>query len=172
MKKAGNSKEKTMKNTTIFMQNKANLSGDKFSVRHLSTRIYERFHPLAGQKNKPNQTQFKAKTNPIRERQKMNTSIYHTKVYNNKTAFRRQKNKPKQTQLERNASPELVEGNKFILECRSRGANFKRGACPLTGRTKMEQQRRKILLLEDNMITQKTTAKYILRICALLKLRF
>ena len=61
MKKAGKSKEKTMKNTTIFMQNKANLSEDKFGAKHFSIRIYERFHPLAGPKNNP----IKPNSNPI-----------------------------------------------------------------------------------------------------------
>jgi len=45
-------------------------------------------------KNKPNQTQFKPKTNPIPKMLKMNVNIYYTKDYSNKTAFRRIKNKP------------------------------------------------------------------------------
>jgi len=61
----------------------------------LSKMTYENFIPLAEQKNKPNQTQFKANSNPISEMPKMNVSIYYTKVYNNKTAFRRIRNKPK-----------------------------------------------------------------------------
>ena len=55
-------KGKSTKIAAAFMQNKPNLSEDKFGAKHFSTRIYERFHPLAGRKNKPNsnpiQTQF------------------------------------------------------------------------------------------------------------------
>jgi len=44
--------------------------------------------------NKPNQTQFKAKTNPIFKIPKMNVNIYNTIDYNNKTYLPRIQNKP------------------------------------------------------------------------------
>ena len=50
---------KITKSSMTFNENKANLSEGKFGAKHFSTRIYERFHPFRGQKNKPNQTQFK-----------------------------------------------------------------------------------------------------------------
>ncbi len=87
--------EKTMKNTTIFMQNKANLSEDKFGAKRFSTMIYERFHPLAGIKNKPNQTQFKPNTNPIPERLKMNLRNALKMTYGRFMPLAGQKNKPK-----------------------------------------------------------------------------
>ncbi|MFX0197554.1 MAG: hypothetical protein ACFFCW_15630 [Candidatus Hodarchaeota archaeon] len=53
------SNEKVTKSVSTFYKNKPNFSEDKFGTKHLSKRIYERFHPLARPKNKPNQTQFK-----------------------------------------------------------------------------------------------------------------
>ena len=103
--------EKIAKSLTTFRKNKPNLSEDKYGAKHFSTRIYERFHPLAGRKNKPNQTQNKANSNPIAERAKMNVNIYQTKVYNNKTAFRRKKTNPIQTQFEPNFSTRVLYVN-------------------------------------------------------------
>ena len=50
---------KIAKILTTFLKNKPNSPEDKFCAKHFSKRIYEIFHPLAGRKNKPNQTQFK-----------------------------------------------------------------------------------------------------------------
>jgi hypothetical protein len=50
---------------------------------------------------KPNQTQYKANTNPIPERPKMNENLFATKVYENITTFRLRKNKPNQTQFQK-----------------------------------------------------------------------
>jgi len=116
MKKAGKSKEKTMKNTTIFMQNKANLSEDKFGAKHFSIRIYERFHPLAGPKNKPNQTQFKPNTKPICSNAIIGLSSFMTSKYEHLCRWRGKKTNPIQTQ----SNP-----IKLILEYRSRIPNFK-----------------------------------------------
>jgi hypothetical protein len=73
------------------------------NVINIITRNYKNFIPLVGHKNKPNQTQFKANTNPISEMPKMNLNFYPTRDYNNETAFRRIKNRPnsnpKQTQF-------------------------------------------------------------------------
>jgi hypothetical protein len=71
---------------------------------------YKNFIPMAGYKNKPNQSQNKPNSKPIAERPKMNTNIYYTIDYKNKTAFRRRTNKPKQSQNKpnlRNAQNEL-----------------------------------------------------------------
>jgi len=51
--------EKIAKSTMTFRKSKPNLSEDKLGAKLFSTKIYERFHLLAGRKNKPNQTQFK-----------------------------------------------------------------------------------------------------------------
>jgi len=45
-------------------------------------------------KNKPNQTQFKAKTKPIAEMLKMNLTLYTKKVYKNFIPLRTMQNKP------------------------------------------------------------------------------
>jgi hypothetical protein len=65
---------------------------------------YEKFIPLAGQKNKPNQTQFKAKTNPISKRPKMNVKFCKIMAYENKSNRTLGENKPKQTQFKPNQS--------------------------------------------------------------------
>jgi len=73
------------------------------NVNPYNTKAYENNHNWTLGENKPNQTQFKPKTNPIFKIPKMNVSTYYTMVYNKKTAFRRiqnkPKSKPKQTQL-------------------------------------------------------------------------
>jgi len=55
---------------------------------------YKYFIPPAEQKNKPNQTQFKPKTNPISKKPEMNVNIYYKREYSNKIAFWRNQNKP------------------------------------------------------------------------------
>ena len=77
------------------MQNKPNFQDGRMHVINIMTRNYKIFLPLAGYKNKPNQTQFKANSNPILEMPEINVNIYYKNVYNNKTAFRQIKNKPK-----------------------------------------------------------------------------
>ncbi len=81
MKKAVKSKEKTTKSATAFMQNKPNSPIVQMNLNNLTTMICAFFNSLTKVKNKPNQTQFKAKTNPIPERPKMNTSLFITKDY-------------------------------------------------------------------------------------------
>ena len=85
-----------------FMQNKANLSEDKFVARHFCTRIYERFNPLPKRKNKPNQTQYKPNSNPIAERVKMNVNQYNTKDYEENADKGYEKTNPIQTQFKPN----------------------------------------------------------------------
>ncbi len=99
------SKGKSTKSLTTFRKNKANLSEVKFGLKHFSTRIYERFHPLPKRKNKPNQTQYKPNSNPITERPKMNVKNAITMNYIKFLCLTGQKNKaktnPKQTQFQK-----------------------------------------------------------------------
>jgi hypothetical protein len=48
-------------NQLLFMQNKPNFRKAKMNISILSKMAYKDFIPLAGYKNKPNQTQFKPK---------------------------------------------------------------------------------------------------------------
>jgi len=91
-----------------FRKNKANSPIVQTDLTSFTTMNYTIFASLTKVKNKPNQTQFKANSNPIAERLKMSINIYHTKEYNNKTAFRREKNKPKQSQNKPNWSEAQV----------------------------------------------------------------
>ena len=77
------------------MQNKPNFPDAQMYAINIITRNYKNFIPLAGYKNKPNQTQFKPKTNPISKMPKMNVNFYNTIDYNNKTYLPRMQNKPK-----------------------------------------------------------------------------
>jgi len=95
-------KGKSTKIAVTFRKNKANLSKDKFGAKHFSTRIYERFHPLPKQKNKPNQTQFKANSNPISEKAIINISSFMTSKYEKVGRWRGKKTKPNQTQTNPN----------------------------------------------------------------------
>jgi len=80
------------------MQNKPNSLNVQICINVYDTKDYNNFIPLAGYKNKPNQTQFKPKTNPISKIPKMNVNTSYTREYNNKTASGFEKTKPKQTQ--------------------------------------------------------------------------
>jgi len=86
----------------LFMQNKPNFRKATMNANIFVTMNYKNFIPLAGQKNKPNQTQFKAKTNPISEIPKMNLNLYSTKSYGSFRLYGRQKTNPKQTQFKPN----------------------------------------------------------------------
>ena len=52
------------------MQNKPNLPDAQMNVSSVITKDYENVHLLGRRKNKPNQTQYKANTNPIPEKPK------------------------------------------------------------------------------------------------------
>ena len=58
-------KGKTTKIAASFMQNKPNSPIVQTNVTNLTTMIYTIFASLTEVKNKPNQTQYKPKTNPI-----------------------------------------------------------------------------------------------------------
>jgi len=90
-----------------FRKNKPNLKNIKIGINSFKIGTYEIFSAWQSKKTNPN----KPNSNPIAERLKMNLNIYYKKVYNNETFILAPKTNPIQTQ------------NKFILECRSRGAN-------------------------------------------------
>ena len=83
-----------------IMQNKPNVKDAKIDISHFITIKYVKLDTWLSWKNKPNQTQFKANSNPISETPEINVNVDYTIDYNNKTAFRRIKNKPKQTQFQ------------------------------------------------------------------------
>ncbi len=68
------------------------------NVNKVLTRDYKKKTLGEHGKNKPNtnpiQTQYKANSNPIPERPKMNETLFATKVYENITTFRLEQNKP------------------------------------------------------------------------------
>jgi hypothetical protein len=76
------------------MQNKPNVKYVKINISPYMTTKYVKMDTWLSWKNKPNQTQFKPKTNPISKMPKMNVTIYYKKDYSNKTANRRIQNKP------------------------------------------------------------------------------
>jgi hypothetical protein len=85
---------------SLFMQNKPNVKCAQINVNSYMKSKYENLDTWLSGKNKPNQTQFKPKTNPISEKPKMSLNTYPTKAYSNKTVIRRKQNKPKQTQFQ------------------------------------------------------------------------
>ncbi len=89
--------------STLFMQNKPNLLDALMNVTSFYTVDYENDNTFRLPENKPNQTQYKANTNPIQTQypksQKMNVTPILTKDYENETAFALRQNKPNQTQF-------------------------------------------------------------------------
>ena len=77
-----------------IMQNKPNLPNAQMNVTSFYTKDYENEHLHWAGKTNPIQTQYKANTNPIPERPKMNENLFATKVYENITTFRLEQNKP------------------------------------------------------------------------------
>jgi len=114
---------------SLFMQNKPNFRKAEMNVNIFSTKAYEIFIPLAGQKNKPNSNPIKPNlkrakmntnsfiiedyrkkddfvvrinkpnSNPISEKPKMNANVYVIEDYENETAFRPKKTNPIQSQF-------------------------------------------------------------------------
>jgi len=76
------------------MQNKPKVKDAKMNVNIYNTMDYENKHNWTLGQNKPNQTQFKANSNPISKIPKMNVNIYYITAYNNKTLLPRIQNKP------------------------------------------------------------------------------
>jgi len=77
-------------NQLLFMQNKPNFRKAKMNVNIYSTMTYEKFIPLAGQKNKPNSNPIK----PNSRKAKMNVNSLITKDYRKKDDFAVRINKP------------------------------------------------------------------------------
>ena len=92
-----------------FLQNKPNFPDAKMNSINSKIMAYKNFIPLAGYKNKPNQTQNKPNTNPIAEMPKINLSIYSQTAYINKTSFRRIQNKPNSNPIKPNLNPVTAE---------------------------------------------------------------
>jgi len=77
-------------NQLLFMQNKPNLRKAKMNVIIYNTMTYEKFIPLAGQKNKPNSNPIK----PNLRKAKMNVNSFITNDYIKNDDFLVRINKP------------------------------------------------------------------------------
>ena len=66
------------------MQNKPNLLDAQMNVSSVLTKYYENDNAFRLPENKPNQSQYKANTNPIPKRPKMNVTSILTKDYEEK----------------------------------------------------------------------------------------
>ncbi len=77
-------------NQLLFMQNKPNFQDTQMNVNIYITMNYEKFIPLAGQKNKPNSKPIK----PNFQKAKMNVNSLITKDYRKKDDFVVRINKP------------------------------------------------------------------------------
>jgi len=110
--------EKITKSAASFRKNKPNSPNVQMNASLLITMNYTIFASLTKVKNKPNQTQFKANSNPIPERVKMNINIYNTKVYNNKTASGSKQNKPNSNPIQTQSNP-VLRFLKLLLSARS-----------------------------------------------------
>ena len=102
MKKTHLFKGKTTKIAATFMQNKPNSPIVQIDLTSFTTMNYTIFTSLTKVKNKPKQTQFKANSNPIPERPKMNTRNALTMSYKNFPRLPGKKTNPKQTQFKPN----------------------------------------------------------------------
>ena len=85
-------------NSPLFMQNKPNFLNARMNVTSVAIKSYSENDVLAPPKNKPNQTQFKAKTKPIGWTLKMNVTSFTTSDYTKKRSFSPKKTNPIQTQ--------------------------------------------------------------------------
>ena len=117
-----------------FRKNKPNSPNVQMNASLFITTIYTIFTSLTKVKNKPNQTQYKPNSKPMARRPKMNVNICNTKIYSNETYLSTPKTKPNQTQNKPNTRLSsvcafLLFCRGFILECRSRGPNFKDKRC-------------------------------------------
>jgi len=74
-------KGKSTKIAAAFMQNKPNFSFAIINISSFVTGKYQNKTAFRQGKNKPNQTQYKANSNTIPERPKMNLNVYFTSEY-------------------------------------------------------------------------------------------
>ncbi len=77
-------------NQLLFMQNKPNFRKSQMNLKLCKQMDYERFIPLAGQKNKPNSNPIK----PNLQKAQMNVNLTLTKDYRKKDDFAIRINKP------------------------------------------------------------------------------
>ena len=77
-------------NQLLFMQNKPNFRKAKMNVKFCKKMAYEKFIPLAGQKNKPNSNPIK----PNLQKAKMNVNLYVIEDYRKNDDFTVRINKP------------------------------------------------------------------------------
>ena len=96
-----------VRNYKRIMQNKPNFPNTQMNLKFCKKMAYKNFIPLSGQKNKPNQSQFKPNTNPISEMPKMSANVFFTKNYENEPAFRLQINKPNSNPIKANLRQEM-----------------------------------------------------------------
>jgi hypothetical protein len=89
-----------VRNYQKIIQNKPKVKDAKMNVSPFITIKYVKLDTWCNRKNKPKQTQFKPKTNPISKKPKMNVNIYYTIDYSNKPYLSQIQNKPKQTQFQ------------------------------------------------------------------------
>ncbi len=119
-----------MKNTTVFMQNKPNSPIVQTDVTFLATINYAIFASLTKVKNKPNQTQFKANTNPIFRMAKFALSSFITSKYEKVSSQRGKKTNPIQSQYKPNWSEaQVLPVLSLSKEARSNG--------PIASKTEM-----------------------------------
>jgi len=71
---------RTLYKSTLFMQNKPNFRKSKMNLNIYNTMNYEKFIPLAGQKNKPNSNPIK----PNCRKSKIDAKCLFTKDYEEK----------------------------------------------------------------------------------------
>ncbi len=84
------------------MQNKPNLLNAQMNITSFYKVDYENERLRRAGKTNPIQTQYKANTNPIPEKPKMNVTSILTKDYRKKGDFAVQKNKPKTNPIKPN----------------------------------------------------------------------
>jgi len=93
-------KGKITKSCTTFSENKPNSPNVQMNLSLFTTMNYTIFASLTKVKNKPNQTQYKPKTNPIPERPKMNANAFLQKDYENISRWRGEKTNSIQSQFQ------------------------------------------------------------------------
>ena|GEM_PF-4097342 len=70
----------TYEKITLFMQNKPKLPKARMNLTHYSKESYNDLSPLPTPKNKPKQSQIKAKTNPKQSQNKPNSNPNKSKI--------------------------------------------------------------------------------------------
>ena len=117
--------EKFTKSSVTFRKNKPNSPIVQMNLTNLITMNYAIFTSLTEVKNKPNQTQFKANSNPIPERPKMNAKCAHTKDYEQFIPLAGQKNKPNSNPIKpKTGIISLIWASQFGIICNAKMKKF------------------------------------------------